>query len=63
MVLHADRHVITRLQSGRSQELRQAVGIGVEFGEGSGVPRAGHDEGGLVGGRGYVCSQVHERRQ
>ena len=49
MVLHADRDVVAGLQAGGPEQTAEAIGGGVEFGEGLREAGVAHDEGGLVG--------------
>ncbi len=59
MVLHAHRHVVAGLQPGRSQEAAEPVGRGIEFGEGLGEARPGHDESRLVAVVLEMCAGEH----
>ena len=58
-VLEAEGHVVARLQAGRSEHVREAVGLGVELGVGDDLAAGGHDHGGLVGGGGGEVSREH----
>ena len=59
VVLHAERDVVARLHPGRPEQMAEAVGRRVEFGEGLGEAGTAHDEGGLVGVAREMCTGEH----
>ena len=59
VVLHAHRDVVTGLEPGGAEEPAEAIGGGVELGEGLGEPGPAHDHGGLVGVRFEVGAWEH----
>ena len=61
VVLHAERHVVARLQARRPEQAAQPVGRVVELGVGLRPPGVGHDDRGLVGVRGEMSTGIHGR--
>ena len=48
VVLEAERNVVARLQSDTSEQVREAVGLLVEFGVGDDLVGVGHDDGRVI---------------
>ena len=59
VVFHEDGVVVQALQTGRAQQVRQAIGALLKLAVRHHFARAGHDEGGALGGAGVGVSCVH----
>ena len=62
VVLHQDRDRVALDQPGLAEQVRQAVGPGLQFTEGHYGPGGIHDDGGLVGGGNGSVANLHAVR-